>query len=58
MKKSKTIGEWTLWVLQYAWEVVLEFLKIGAVILRGAKTKTDADDYTYQDKKDHFDWKD
>lgn len=57
MKQPKTIVEWSLWVLQYAWEVFLEFLKLGATILRGADMKKFDSKYTYQQKKDFFDWK-
>ena len=57
MKKTKTVGEWTLWILQYSWEVALEFLKLGAVILRGADMSMFDRKYTYQQKRDYFDWK-
>lgn len=58
MKQPKTIREWSLWVLQYAWEVTLEFLKLGAIILRSARTKTEDDNLTYLEKKRRYGWKD
>ena len=60
MKQPKTAGEWTLWILQYAWEVLIEILKFClkfcAIVLRGANPKMFDTNYTYQQKKDYFDW--
>lgn len=47
MKKQKTVGEWTLWILEYARDVLFEGAKLLFVLLQrcigGADSPLDSD---------------